>query len=768
MSKATTDRLYNLLPVVYRMRDDREGQSLRALFGILEQELTDIEQDVQGLYNNWFIETCDEWVVPYIGDLLKVPALHTGGIGTFSLRAYIANVLAYRRRKGTSSVLEQMANDVTGWVSRVVEFQKLLSTTQHLNHVRLENVRTPDLRDTNALELLGGPFETAAHTADVRSIASGRGKYNIPNIGIFLWRLQSYWVDRAEASPPEENPGEGKYTFNPLGVDAPLFNRPQTETEITHIAEEHNAPAPLRRRPLFDELEARRAVLAPDKTPRAVYFGKQPVFEVYLNGDQGPVAPEKIMICDLGGWESSGWQPPATNAGILAIVDPQRGRLALPAGSTASRVEVGYAYGFSSDIGGGPYDRSESLVDLFGNKEGAKEQRIWWAGVSEKDKTGKANIYTNITAAVKAWNEQSEASTAPQVGVIAIMDSSTYQENLTDGNKIIIPSDRTLLIVAATWRVSPFPAANPMAFDGDPNKLLVAEDLRPILMGEIMVTGESAGKGEPGSLILNGIMITGKLTVLQGELGGLTLSHCTVLPAKEAQLVVQADTGSNEELVISVDKSICGTIQAPKHIKNLRIIDSIVDSAVDPDEAGYPAPAISAEDKQNGPATNVERSTIFGTVLVRELTLASETIFTEKVSAERLQAGCVRYSFVPLDSRVPRRFRCQPDLEIAAQIEQAKNEAEEHDRALTDTEKDAIKAEVAGRLYPSFTSTDYNDPGYGQLSASCPEQIRTGAEDGSEIGVFSHLKQPQREANLRINLAEYLRFGMEAGILYVN
>jgi len=35
------------------------------------------------------------------------------------------------------------------------------------------------------------------------------------------------------------------------------------------------------------------------------------------------------------------------------------------------------------------------------------------------------------------------------------------------------------------------------------------------------------------------------------------------------------------------------------------------------------------------------------------------------------------------------------------------------------------------------------------------------------MGAFSHVKQPQRESNLRIRLDEYLPFGLQAGILYV-
>jgi hypothetical protein len=35
------------------------------------------------------------------------------------------------------------------------------------------------------------------------------------------------------------------------------------------------------------------------------------------------------------------------------------------------------------------------------------------------------------------------------------------------------------------------------------------------------------------------------------------------------------------------------------------------------------------------------------------------------------------------------------------------------------------------------------------------------------MGVFKGLTQPQRESNLKSALDEYLRFGLEAGIIYV-
>ncbi|NEZ58030.1 hypothetical protein, partial [Adonisia turfae] len=64
-------------------------------------------------------------------------------------------------------------------------------------------------------------------------------------------------------------------------------------------------------------------------------------------------------------------------------------------------------------------------------------------------------------------------------------------------------------------------------------------------------------------------------------------------------------------------------------------------------------------------------------------------------------------------------------------------------------------------------SRRYGDPAYGQLSQRCAEEIRQGADDEAEMGVFHDLYQPQRETNLRVRLDEYLRFSLEAGIFYI-
>ena len=100
------------------------------------------------------------------------------------------------------AVLEELARDVTGWPAKAVEFFELLAATQHLQHLRPGKGGPLQIcggKAQNGLELLGGPFENAAYTVDVRRVANSRGKYNLPNIGLYLWRLKAYTVLRGDA-----------------------------------------------------------------------------------------------------------------------------------------------------------------------------------------------------------------------------------------------------------------------------------------------------------------------------------------------------------------------------------------------------------------------------------------------------------------------------------------------------------------------------------------------------------------------------------------
>jgi photosystem II stability/assembly factor-like uncharacterized protein len=361
------ERLYNLLPAIYRSTETGEGEPLRALLAVMEEELQIIEADINDLYENWFIETCAEWVVPYIGDLLDVQELYAENSRTSTQpeRAYVANILAYRRRKGTAPVLEQLARDLTGWRGRVVEFVEILATTQNLNHVRT-NSGFVDLRQLNKVDLLGTPFEQGfGYTAEVRRISSNRGRYNVRNIGLFLWRLQTYPIERGTALRIDDR----RYTFNPLGDDNfPLFNQPQPETEITELAAEINVPSKLRRLALGTELKLRQqALLNGQSLSNNGYLSgwRQPVIQVFINGQLHPISLDEMLITALPNQEAShDWQLPTNNSEFptkVVAIDPELGRLAFLDRTVPTQVEVSYAYGFSGDIGGGPYDRTIPL-----------------------------------------------------------------------------------------------------------------------------------------------------------------------------------------------------------------------------------------------------------------------------------------------------------------------------------------------------------------------------------------------------------------------
>ena len=79
MNAPAEDRLYALLPFVYRHRDAQRGYPLRTLLRVIEEQVSVIERDLDRLYDNWFIETCDEWVVPYLGDLVGWQAVARAG-----------------------------------------------------------------------------------------------------------------------------------------------------------------------------------------------------------------------------------------------------------------------------------------------------------------------------------------------------------------------------------------------------------------------------------------------------------------------------------------------------------------------------------------------------------------------------------------------------------------------------------------------------------------------------------------------------------------
>jgi len=677
------DFLFSRLPAFYQQRDAEQGGALRALLSVIAEQGAVLDDDISRLYDNWFIETCDDWLVPYIGDLLGVRGLHSViGTQTFGQRAHVANTLALRRRKGTLPVLEQLALDTTGWRAHAVEFFQTLGTTQYLNHRRLFSVCTPDLRHAARLERTDGPFDRSAHTAEVRGVPAGR--YNIPNIGIHIWRLQAYPVQRGTARAVTTLPGF--FTFDPLGrdpLDAQLYNRPRTEEQITDLAQPINVPEPLSRRVMHDELTALREALAAGRDPVRTYFAHDaggPVLRIWVDGAQVPA--EDLIVCNLSPLPSVipiEWRRPP--AGMVGF-DPLLGRVALPAGQAAATVEVAYAYGFPGDVGGGPYDRRPALRE--------EDAAMGLFGATEFD----------TVLLVPAMHATLAAALA-----VVLAGRRTLIRIDSDATEVITPDlnlpDTELVIEAVNQH-------------------------RPVLIGDWKLRGNANTR-----LGFSGLWIDGMLR-LQGALRALDMRHCSLTPSRGGI----RHSGAGTELSIVMSNSICGTVRATQPIAGFGASVCIFD--------GTGGVAFDLPDAPLG----LDRCTVFGTTDAGELE-AGNSIFNDLVTIERRQRGCVRFCYLSLDSFAPRRYRCQPDLAT---------------QGLPAIQK---KSELV-RVTPAYTTITHGMAAYAQLRLTTAPEIRRGAQDGGEMGVWNLLQQTQREANLGLALDEYLRFGLEAGVIFVN
>ncbi|MEA2465268.1 MAG: hypothetical protein QOJ98_3015 [Acidobacteriota bacterium] len=867
---------YSLLPSLYRMRDEERRGALRALLEILQEQADHIRLNIDDLYDDFFIETCAEWVVPYIGDVVANNPLYEV---TSTRRADVARTLQYRHGKGTQRVLEQLARDVTGWSAHVVPFFELLEWTHNLNHLRLtpakpnprsiprlgpqafERVGSVEIRNHEVLDRFDGPFDTIAHTVDVRPPQQASGWHNVHNTGFFLWRLFAYRLPLIQARPLTNAANEHRFHLSPAGNPIALFHAPADVREQT-LTREADVEAPIRPAAFFTNLGA--------------YYGAGT--SLFLNKDGIAIPAAAICTMDLSNWARP-------EAGRVAV-DVQRGRITFASGEEpAQGVAATYTYGFSGNLGGGPYDRLATIVDEA------------------------VHIHVPGDEATLADAVAEALSTNPARAVITIDDSRTYDESLT------VPIGQTALTIQAK------------------------STQRPAIHGDITVTG---GNGRNG-LTLNGLLLSGGLR-LEGVLNQLRIVHSTLIPGRrldesgapaESHLPSIFVAPSNSELAISIERSITGAIVAPSEMLGITAKESIIDSASRDGEAQF-APALvsgvhnampalsspqrklvvtigdlqprtialtnplasladvaarlqsairalpgqSTEQKQAivvatagtlvllggartrvrvtqfandptatelklvggretlalvgarresiaisddvpriafrhddqplaqaalgstpatlaeardvlaqaianaavavsgerllvipnggrivlrptsddlttvrelglatvaaavagddtgtaaGPPLVLDEVTILGALHVRQLE-ASNCIFDERVTVQRRQAGCVRFSYVAPRSSTPRRFRCQPETAL---------------------------------IEPAFTSRRYGDAAYAQLALACAGEIRTGADDGSEMGAFHFLMQPQRETNLRVRLSEYLPFGLDAALIFV-
>jgi hypothetical protein len=589
-----------------RLEEKRLRGPLKALLTIIAEQVAAIEENIEQLYDDQFIETCADWVVPYIADLIGYRALDPRlqqRLG--STRTEVANTIGFRRRKGTAAVLEELALDITDWDAAAVEFFLRLATTQYLNHLRLDHFGTPNLRRVDQLEAIGTPFDRLAHTADVRRIASRRGRYNIPNLGIFLWRVGSHQLTDSPAFRVDDR----RYLFNPLGANTQLYHAAERVGDVTRLAEPLNVPLPITRRALRSDLA--RALRG---DPTQLYG---PGLSLTIQVGNQVLRPDQIEACDLSDTGPDPQTSPWAHQGQDKVaVDPVLGRIFLKEGTTEP-VLVSYYYGFTANIGGGEYDRSEN------------------AGVAPEPVLRVPADWPSITLALQELKGQ---------GTVEIKGSGRYSETPT-------------IQVAANQRL----------------EVRAGDGSRPLLQlnGDLVIGG-----GDSGEVTLNGLLIVGGLLRVPLEvneqpnrLQKLRLVHCTLVPGGKLSRAGQPGPMTVSIVVevpnvtVEIERCIVGGLRIVDESSAV-IADSIIDS-LRPQNVAY----ADLEGKAVGGALRLESCTLIGKVHTALLT-ASNCIFhamlesgdawPTPVIAERRQAGYVRYCYVPLAAEIPPRYACQP------------------------------------------------------------------------------------------------------------
>ena len=505
-----SQRLWALLPAVYRTDDsDPSGAPgpLQELLNRVGAQVAVVRRSLDRLWADQSIETCDDWVIPYIGDLLGTNLVN--GLDAPRQRSDVAKTIHYRRGKGTLAILEELARGVTGWDAHLVEGFRRLARTRHgldpmvggaafpgadgaelAGLLTAEDLisaltRTPagglaGLRSAHGAALAGSPFDEFFHTTDLRAGLGAIGHFGIPKLLVFLWRLTSFAIgDPTGTGDILTSPGTpvavagcpNQFVFDPTGREIPLFLPPpppiaEDFADSWTPAFEWQVPGPI-------TASLQQALTATGSTaPPAPPYPSPPP-------NLTPASPPASTLATLAGFAY------AVRGAHLDRVWPELGRFAVHPSSpppSAVQLTVAYYYGFSADLGAGPYDRL-----LLGDTPSQAGSNV----TTVKGGTG-------LDIAL--------AAVAPS-GTVVIDDSLTYGK-LHDVGTTAAPIE-TVLVQAG-------PQLRPV--------------LRPAPPGGTAPDWVFTGGGDQAELTLDGLLVCGCDIVLRGSFDTVRITACTLDP----------------------------------------------------------------------------------------------------------------------------------------------------------------------------------------------------------------------------------------------
>ena len=753
------DRLYNLLPAFDRLRDAEADGPLRALLSVISEQVAVLEADITQLYDDWFIETCQDWLVPYFADLVDVvlgPALAGPATGApdlldaVSRRRQVANAIRDRRAKGTLAAIERFATDATGWPCRAIEYAPLVSVTQSARHPDLGRGATMAIGDADTLDAFGTPFSTAAETADVRRISSHRtrGTHNLPSIGLVAWRLIADGVDRAPAECVND---DNHFTFDTLGRDTQLCVYPAPRMPGRQPASDLDVPVPISRLALDHRLED--------------YYGAARSFCVYRG--RSAVERAEIVIADLSRWRHR-------LAPRQVAVDPVLGRIAFPVRDVPEEgVFVSYRRLTVGGLGGGQYPRSLAMPA---------------AAFYPVNMTGHGG-HASVGAAFAAWRDDRAGGKAGAHATIEILDDGVYEEAL---HFVLRPGESLEIRAADGHR----PMLRPADEDqGRPEALRVAgtrhEQQQPDRRASRARRGRYGRKppavtepggpedgadaeagnppavvpspaGPPPDVTFDGVWVAGHGVELAGHLGTVTFRHCTLVPAAgsrrdggEVSLRVEA-----MPCAVRIEFCVVGRVQVISPETGFDPVPlAVSDSILDPGRPGQKA-VEGAERRPAWVTLSLRRVSVLGGADVREVDVVADSLVLGRLDSARRQVGQVRFSYIPEGSRTPRRTSCQPD-DVLAAVDAAVARG-----AIPASERDALRQSEAARVTPRFDSVRFGAPAYGRLSTAAPAELARGAHDEGELGAWHLLWPAYHGSQLRSGLPAYAPIGTDIDVLF--
>jgi hypothetical protein len=781
--------LYSRLPEIYRLRD--VDRTLQHYLGIVEVAFGHLRDNIAQLYDDHFIETCADWVIPYIGDL--VGTSHLAG-DPHTLRADVADTVALRRRKGTLAAIELLTYSLTRWGGHAVELRERLVWNQHLNHqrpdqggdppyglppdteaatvprlprTRLRPIRggTVTLRDPAMLTLLGGAFDPFAHLADPRPPAWDSIRYNLPNLAIFLWRLAEYRVRASQPVPRlptgqnltaagSEAPFIARFYLHPMGEPVQLFNAsrfdPDRRPLVVGQLDEVPGPMPPPRLTTgapAGNPEAFVAVTSYDPTlppPPSIPMGEQGLQLHVPVAAFGGVA-WTFRGANLCAWET-GLDRPLDNFEIA--IDPVIGRVAfgVPTALLANELHASLlatcTYGAVGSIGANPED----------SREPAPTE---WLGEPVDLRTVTFDPMVNALEAALA-----NIHNSPQPIVVEITDSRTYDLDLgtvagtviEDGgptlrlNRSLIirarEGERPVIRLAAPLRLRPTTIIDPSPIVQQQLDAIMGR-LGVRLEGLYLTRSPALIGADPNAPIIARAALN-RLEIISTTLdpGGHRLPNGTrapVRPALDLRDSYGFVPGSAEDVVFAqtphvvVQRAITGPLLVDAHY-TLTIEESIVDGGAGVADASAAAFAISSRTNPAvgwGPPTGIRGATFFGRTRVSSIN-GCGGIFVHALQVEDTQHGCIKQSYFE-GSSVP---------------------------GLTDRLPQHHACVTGNEAKLGFTAHTFGAPGYGQLTRSSDFRIRERGPDDDAMGATGFLLEAHKWRNLQIRFAEFMPVGV--------